>query len=263
MPTKTAVRAFCAAIRNGELDEVRAQLAADPELAHTTVSAPPKNDDGQSPLQIAFKTGRYDAAELLVAAGADVNHMERESVNAWRTPVLHDAIRGCMLSNEPERALAWVERLLELGADANGRDSFGNSALDRAMLDARQILHIRDRWPRVPPVVAALIRHGADIHATHPRRPSRMRRAYRGGRCGGMVRSCAGLALARGGRAPTPERRRPEPASSHRNAPLRARAAQGRGGCPDARAWRGPRDGEPARKDPRGLRALAEALPIR
>ena len=71
MPTKTAVRAFCAAIRNGELDEVRAQLAADPELAHTTVSAPPKNDDGQSPLQIAFKTGRYDAAELLVAAGAD------------------------------------------------------------------------------------------------------------------------------------------------------------------------------------------------
>lgn len=120
MPTKTAVRAFCAAIRNGELDEVRAQLAADPELAHTTVSAPPKNDDGQSPLQIAFKTGRYDAAELLVAAGADVNHMERESVNAWRTPVLHDAIRGCMLSNEPERALAWVERLLELGRTQTG-----------------------------------------------------------------------------------------------------------------------------------------------
>lgn len=71
-----------------ESDTVRELLAKKPELVRCTAKQPPKKDDGQSPLQVAFKTGNFEAANLLLDLGADVNFMEDESCcNDWRAPV--------------------------------------------------------------------------------------------------------------------------------------------------------------------------------
>lgn len=51
-----------------------------------------KKDDGQSPLQIAFKTGNFWAVKYFLENGADVNFIDATSVNEWKMPVLHDAI---------------------------------------------------------------------------------------------------------------------------------------------------------------------------
>ncbi len=81
------ITAFIKAIRNRDDGGVKAMLTETPELVSATVKSPPKRDDGQSPLQIAFKTGNFFAAELLLANGADLNFMEESEINEWRAPV--------------------------------------------------------------------------------------------------------------------------------------------------------------------------------
>jgi Ankyrin repeat len=174
MPTKKAIKTLFRAIRNGELPNVRGYIEDDPELVNCCASAPPKKDDGQSPLQVAFKTGRFDIADFLIEQGADVNFMEQSAVNEWRTPVLHDAIRatafnmgvagrgrrhktydsdlkgqfregldqGIARRAELERtlfplAMNLLGKLLKKGADPNAKDSYGNTCLNRAFLDLR------------------------------------------------------------------------------------------------------------------------------
>lgn len=149
-------------IRAGDLAAVRARLEKDPGLVHATSKAPPVKDDGQSTLQVAIKASRFPIANLLLDHGVDVNFMEQSEVNAWRAPVVHDAIRAAVLNarfrrnwalpGEPARlewsstaerfgeAFAVLDRVVALGADVRRADSFGNSALGRACLDARQVL---------------------------------------------------------------------------------------------------------------------------
>lgn len=147
------------AIRKNELEAVREMIAKKPELVHCTAKQPPKKDDGQSPLQVALKTGNFEIAEFLLDSGADVNFMEDESCcNSWRAPVLHDAIRAAVMTcrwntnNEymgfrvfstEERARQSsdvLERMLRAGADVNALDSHGNSGLWAFCLQAAQIL---------------------------------------------------------------------------------------------------------------------------
>ncbi len=147
------------AIRRGEILTVRALLDAHPALIACTAKQPPKKDDGQSPLQVAVKCGQLEIAHLLLDRGADVNFMEAEACcNAWRMPVLHDAVRCAVMRSrwntvglrgelqisssreEADGAYGLLERILELGADPGARDSYGNSAMERAVLDARQVL---------------------------------------------------------------------------------------------------------------------------
>ena len=91
--------------------------------------------------------------------GVDVNFIEDETCcNAWRTPVLHDAINCAVMScrwntddkylgfrefSTKERsveALGVLKRMLNMGADVNALDSYGNSGLNRFALQAKQIL---------------------------------------------------------------------------------------------------------------------------
>ena len=87
---------------------------------------------------------------------------DQSKLNTWNTPVLHDAIRATVFSTrwgrnralpgaEPriemmssqerfESALDVLERILAAGAETNAVDSYGNPALSRAVLDARQVL---------------------------------------------------------------------------------------------------------------------------
>lgn len=64
-----------------------------PELVNCVARQPPRKDDGQSPLQVAFKTGRFEIAHLLLDSGADVNFIEGpDSCDDWRMPVLSHAV---------------------------------------------------------------------------------------------------------------------------------------------------------------------------
>ena len=133
-------------------------LEKKPELVNCVAKKPPKKDDGQSPLQV-LKTGNTAIANYLLDMGADVNFIEDETCcNAWRTPVLHDAINCAVMScrwntddkylgfrefSTKERsveALGVLKKMLDMGADVKALDSYGNSGLNRFALQAKQIL---------------------------------------------------------------------------------------------------------------------------
>ena len=50
------------AIRHNDLQQVKDIISKKPDLVHCTAKQPPKKDDGQSPLQVALKTGNFDIA---------------------------------------------------------------------------------------------------------------------------------------------------------------------------------------------------------
>ena len=146
------------AIKKGDIDTVSELLEKNGDLVFSTAKQPPKSDDGQSTLQVALKTGNYEIANLLLDYGADVNFMESEdSENNWRIPVVQDAIRAAVLSvrtnekdngryvkygtkKEADESFEVLKRIVELGADLSKKDSYDNTALDRAILDACQVL---------------------------------------------------------------------------------------------------------------------------
>jgi ankyrin repeat protein len=147
------------AIRKHDNDTVKELLAKNPKLIHCTAKQPPKKDDGQSPLQVAFKCENFEIAEHLLDLGADVNFIESESCNEWKMPVIQDAIMAAVMhsrwntksfggttyetrnsSEQADTAFNLLKRMFECSAKVDVFDSYGNSCLMRAILDARQIL---------------------------------------------------------------------------------------------------------------------------
>ena len=87
------------AIRQENIEEVKAIIEKKPELVNCVAVPPPKKDNGQSPLQVALKTGAVEIAYYLIENGADVNFMEAEDDDPGvRCPVLHDAVGMVMQS---------------------------------------------------------------------------------------------------------------------------------------------------------------------
>ena len=146
------------AIQKNDHATVAALLDKSPELIRCVHQGNPKKFDGQSPLQVALKTADTQMVELLLVYRPDVNFMETEScANDWRAPVLHDAIDRAIMSArwnvsrpdglevfntqaQADEAFAILKKLIEVGADVNAQDSYGNAGMDRACLQARQIL---------------------------------------------------------------------------------------------------------------------------
>ena len=147
------------AIRENNCEQVIQLINNNPELVNCIAKQPPKKDDGQSPLQVALKTGAFDIADYLIDNGADLNFMEDESCcNTWRAPVIHDAINAAVIcsrwnTNNPYvgfevfsteekaiRARNILEKMLQSGADVNKLDSSGNSGVWRFCLQAYQLL---------------------------------------------------------------------------------------------------------------------------
>ena len=147
------------AIRENNCKLVIQLINNNPELVNCTAKQPPKKDDGQSALQVALKTGAFEIADFLIDNGADSDFMEDVSCcNAWRTPVIHDAINAAVMCsrwniNDPHvgfkvfsteekaiRSRNILEKMLQLGADVNKLDSYGNSGIWRFCLQANQIL---------------------------------------------------------------------------------------------------------------------------
>ena len=131
------------AIRASDLEMVKQIIEKKPELVNCVAKKPPKKDDGQSPLQVALKTGNTAIANYLLDMGADVNFIEDETCcNAWRTNI-DDKYMGFREFSTKERAveaLGVLKRMLNMGADVNALDSYGNSGLNRFALQAKQIL---------------------------------------------------------------------------------------------------------------------------
>lgn len=124
------------AIRQNDLDKVIKILDKKPEAVNCMATAPPKKDDGQSPLQVSIKTGNLEIAQYLIKKGADVNYMEPDDglpvTRSYRCPVLFDAIRGMFSrwENCREKYLQLISQILELGADPNKQDNRGCNSWD-------------------------------------------------------------------------------------------------------------------------------------
>lgn len=187
------------AIRRGNNDEVKAILTNKPKLLSCTAKQPPKKDDGQSLLQVSLKTGNFEIAEYLLDMGADVNFIEKESCNEWLAPVLHDAIRTLIFSCQTmekdadkfDRVYKIFNKMLTLGADPNAVDSYGNTCLGRAIMDAKQMIDHpffegKSSWAgeglddigrdlvltQIRSVFQALIDAGANINSSNSQRES-------------------------------------------------------------------------------------------
>ena len=88
------------AIRDNNFDLVKQLIDSDSKLVNCVAKQPPKKDDGQSPLQVALKTGAFDIADFLIDNGANLNFMEDISCcNSWGAPVIHDAINAAVMSS--------------------------------------------------------------------------------------------------------------------------------------------------------------------
>lgn len=183
-----------------DIDAVRQRLDKKSDTVRLTATSPPKKYDGQSPLQVAYRTGKFEIAALLLEHGADPNFIEHTEREPWAMPVLHHAITAAVMrsrwlaptwrEDEPWRLRNTAERadeaytalklLLDSSADIHANDSYGNSAIARACLDARQILprhrYNDPEWvdpkPLNPELVEDLERvfdlllaHGADPHS--------------------------------------------------------------------------------------------------
>ena len=133
------------AIRRGKLDEVAAILDKKPELIACLAKAPPKKDDGQSPLMVAIKSDHLEAAHLLLDRGADVNF--QDAVNPYgfnfSAPIWYDAVVQCFLragdhvsEERKERTKGYfllLRRLLDMGMDPNRKTSHGLNAWQHAL----------------------------------------------------------------------------------------------------------------------------------
>lgn len=184
---KKDINTFFNAIRKGDFEQVAALVTTDKAYLTVCRATPPKKDDGQSGLQVAFKAGQFAIATLLIEQGADVNFQETSTVNEWTAPVLHDAVRAALLStwsfpldtSQPDQALAALHLLLRRGANPQAQDSYGNASLHRAVLDARQVLDHPQANTRqllllqqVRQVFAALLAIGADPLLATATRPA-------------------------------------------------------------------------------------------
>ncbi|MBN8652186.1 MAG: hypothetical protein J0L67_12200 [Cytophagales bacterium] len=184
---KKDIKTFFKAIRDKDLQKVTELVLSDKEYLNATNFAPPKKDDGQSGLQVAFKTGNFDIAEYLMEQGADINFMETSLINEWKAPVLHDCIRATIFSSytirkDPsqfDRAFNLLKKMLNKKADPNAVDSYGNNCLNRALLDAKQMLDNPSAdfrngilLQQLRSVFGALINAGADPNQSNETRES-------------------------------------------------------------------------------------------
>ena len=194
------MKALFTAIRERDTEKITELITKNPDLVNCIAKQPPKKDDGQSPLQIAFKSRNFWAVKYFLENGANVNFVDATSVNDWKMPVLHDAIMATVALarfefpvdpwNEEKKHLfelkgvkehfdktfSLLKIMVDNGADVNSVDSYGNSVLMRACAD------IENRWTTksrplaketiedLKQIFYLLISSGADIYRPTPTR---------------------------------------------------------------------------------------------
>ena len=190
------MRKLFVAIRKENLDEVKSILERKPALVNCTAKAPPKSDEGQSPLQVAIKYGDADMIGLILDAGADVNFIEADQglgpTECYRCPVLKDMVSAVYRSiqaghgDEHTRDLMeLVFRMLDTGADADQTDNREATAWDSVLFGYRasqDSLGGTGRKEYIKSVTEelldGLVAHGADIYHVGELRISRDHRKF-------------------------------------------------------------------------------------
>lgn len=167
-------------IRQGNIDEVKRILDKHPEAVNSVSGPKPKKDHGQSPLQVALKTGKTEIADYLIEHGADLNFMEAEDDDPGaRMPVLFDAIIATIASlcykrfQESDESLIIMKKMLEKGADVNKIASYGGDAMICAIDNAHFIVsrqsvypEIQDEaWSKLEKVLDLLLDYGFDYES--------------------------------------------------------------------------------------------------
>ena len=185
--TKKDIKTFFKAITESDFYKVLELLNFDKEYLTICNVAPPKNDDGQSGLQVAFKTGNFNIAALLIEQGADINFIETSEINEWTAPVLHDSIRATIFNtymvqkdiSKFDKAFSLLQIMLDKKSNPNSTDSYGNNCLHRAIMDSRQMIENPSAdltngvlLQQLKKVFKALISAGADTNLASEKRPS-------------------------------------------------------------------------------------------
>lgn len=185
--TKKDIKAFFKAIADSDINKVSELINSDKEYLRVCNVAPPKKDDGQSGLQVAFKTGNFDIAKLLIEQGADPNFIETSEINEWKAPVLHDSIRATIFNSYTlqkdtskfDKAFSLLQLMLDKNANPNSTDSYCNNCLHRAIMDSRQMIDNPSAdltngilLQQLRKVFKVLITAGADSNLTNEKRPS-------------------------------------------------------------------------------------------
>jgi ankyrin repeat protein len=158
------------AARKGDMKKLNALLAGDPKLVSD------KDGDGNTPLHLAAKYGQLDAAQALVAAGADVNVKNTEapflpgdlgnflSSSNHQDPVNLLKVQGVNSADNKNgytpldlaafsvHYMPMVKFLIDKGADVNSQSAAGASPLFWAVLRQQ-----RDE-------VQYLVDHGANVN---------------------------------------------------------------------------------------------------
>ena len=181
-------------IRRGNLEEVAAILDRKPELIACLAKAPPKKDDGQSPLMVAIKSDNLEVAHLLLDRGADMNFAD--AVNPYginfSAPIWYHAVGQCFMragdhvsESNKERSKGYfllLRRLLNMGMDPNQKTSTGLNAWQYALNSYDQFVRgtipsyyveqtktgNRQLREMLKAVLDELLAHGADIHDLKP-----------------------------------------------------------------------------------------------
>ncbi len=183
-------------IRRGNLEEVAKILDKNPALITCTATAPPKKDDGQSPLMVAIKSDNLEVAHLLLDRGADVNFRDAPTQPGNESaPIWYNAVGQCFMragntvsDQAKERSKGYfllLRRLLEMGMDPNQKfttDRLERNAWQVALDDYEQ--HARSSYPSyyveetkqinrqlremLRAVLDELLAHGVDIHDHEP-----------------------------------------------------------------------------------------------
>jgi ankyrin repeat protein len=185
--TKKDIKIFFKAISDGDYNRVSELLDNSSEYLTINNFSPPKKDDGQSGLQVAFKTGNFDIAKLLIDKGSDINFKETSEINEWTSPVLHDCIRATIFNSYTiqkdttkfDKAFSLLKLMLSKNADPKSIDSYGNNCLHRTIMDARQMLNNPNTdftngilIRQLQKVFNELIISGADIKQSNENRES-------------------------------------------------------------------------------------------
>ncbi len=137
---------FIDVVKNGSIDEIGRAVRKGADVNEISGS-------GETPLTCAIQFNKkpFEAAELLINAGANVNISD----TTWGTP-LHCAAR----MSENEEAIKLIQLLLDHGAEINSQMGYGK--ISPLMLVSGGAKNFR--------IVELLLQKGADIHAKDSKR---------------------------------------------------------------------------------------------
>ncbi len=148
------------AIKNDDLEQVKALVEADPACVNAIAPKKPADTKGMSPLQVAVTTGWHrKIAWYLLEHGADVNFIEPIELQRYQAdPVLFDvaqvAVRNARrLERDPatgeyrmmhtkedaDEAFAFLEAVVEHGADTKMTDYYDNGVMSRVLFAADNV----------------------------------------------------------------------------------------------------------------------------